>query len=107
MASVKNFQLIHSTPMNATRARPISPSSMGFRPETDIIFQMGKVCSIMYKCILCALWRWWRISVCFTSYRLTGVVQITNECFNVDFKHPLSMLQAFAIAVSRWVLYGN
>jgi hypothetical protein len=31
------------------------------------------------------------------------VMQISEDCFNMDFKHPLSMLQAFAIAVSRYV----
>jgi len=67
VASVKNFQLIHSLPTNVSKAH--APE---VRHEDDIIFQMGK---------------------------------ITDECFNMDFKHPLSMLQAFAIAVSRLVFF--
>ena len=43
IASVKNFQLIHSTPVHAQTqpSRPLSPAA--FRADTDIIFQMGKV----------------------------------------------------------------
>jgi len=64
VASVKNFQLIHSPPMNTSHGH-----APRIRPDDDIILQMGK---------------------------------ITDECFNMDFKYPLSMLQAFAIAISRF-----
>ena len=62
VASVKNFQIVKSTPQDS--ASPQVPDS-----EQDWLLQMGKT---------------------------------TEDCFNMDFKQPLSLLQAFAVCVTRF-----
>ncbi|CAM9705836.1 unnamed protein product, partial [Phaeothamnion confervicola] len=74
-ASVKNFQLIKSTPENSlNRLRYYSEADGRFEDSADdapraVLLQMGKV---------------------------------GKNCFNVDIQHPLSPLQAFAICLSRF-----
>jgi hypothetical protein len=31
-------------------------------------------------------------------------LQTTEDCFNMDYRYPLSLLQAFAICIARYVL---
>ena len=62
VASVKNFQVVKSTPQDSTT--PQAPDS-----EKDWLLQMGKT---------------------------------TEDCFNMDFKQPLSLLQAFAVCITRF-----
>jgi hypothetical protein len=83
VASVKNFQLLYSTPSNDSSSRNAMTWSTEGRDE-EIILQMGKVGR----------------GIVFSS-PLIHREQITGECFNMDFKYPLNMLQAFAISVSR------
>ncbi len=78
IASVKNFQIIHSTPttqQNMTAYEENYPqhifddSGTTSVPQEHVLLQMGKV---------------------------------GQDCFNVDFQHPICMLQAFAICLSRF-----
>jgi hypothetical protein len=41
-----------------------------------------------------------------TSHCLSLVIypQTTEDCFNMDYRYPLSLLQAFAICIARYVL---
>jgi hypothetical protein len=64
VASVKNFQLVESTPNQVVATDMIQTDF-----DKEYILQMGKT---------------------------------TDDCFNMDFKHPLSVLQAFAICVARF-----
>ena len=75
MASVKNFQLIASPPVEAHQKKKFYESQYGKgmnRDETahqPVILQMGKV---------------------------------GKNCFNMDYQFPMSMFQAFAICVARF-----
>ena len=64
VASVKNFQLVESTP-----AQVVTTDMLQIDADKDYILQMGKT---------------------------------TEDCFNMDYKHPLSLLQAFAICIARF-----
>jgi hypothetical protein len=77
--SVKNFQLVHSQPLERdkyrdayVRAHPSflydDEGTMSV-PQEHVILQMGRV---------------------------------AEHCFNMDFQYPLSMFQAFAICISRF-----
>ena len=76
LASVKNFQLIMSTPESASRddkgtggGSPRDPNLFDNEEANRFILQLGKS---------------------------------TGDCFNMDYKHPLSMFQAFAICIARF-----
>lgn len=64
VASVKNFQLVESTPADAVTTDMLQTDA-----DKEYILQMGKT---------------------------------TEDCFNMDYKHPLSLLQAFAICIARF-----
>ena len=64
VASVKNFQLVESTP-----AQFVTTDMLQTDADKEYILQMGKT---------------------------------TEDCFNMDYKHPLSLLQAFAICIARF-----
>ena len=66
MASVKNFQLVHSAPQEL---QGDGKKAQELDSEKEYILQLGKT---------------------------------TEECFNMDYRHPLSMLQAFAICIARF-----
>jgi hypothetical protein len=66
MASVKNFQLVHSTPQEL---QGDGKKAQEQDSEKEYLLQLGKT---------------------------------TEECFNMDYRHPLSMLQAFAICIARF-----
>ncbi|OQR82006.1 tubby [Thraustotheca clavata] len=77
--SVKNFQMVHSQPLDQDRYREAyiqaHPSyhyddeGTVSVPQEHVLLQMGRV---------------------------------GHNCFNMDFQYPLSMLQAFAICISRF-----
>ncbi|KAH8098781.1 hypothetical protein JL720_1747 [Aureococcus anophagefferens] len=76
MASVKNFQLVKSSPVeDHMKKEYFAPGGEGARenPNPDaaqpIILQMGKV---------------------------------GKNCFNMDYQFPMSMLQAFATCIARF-----
>lgn len=64
VASVKNFQLVESTP-----AEVVTTDMLQIDADKEYVLQMGKT---------------------------------TEDCFNMDFKNPLSLLQAFAICIARF-----
>lgn len=37
-----------------------------------------------------------------TPLRSCTLSQTTEDCFNMDYRYPLSLLQAFAICIARW-----
>ncbi|EQC37630.1 hypothetical protein SDRG_05223 [Saprolegnia diclina VS20] len=77
--SVKNFQMVHSQPLDQDRYRDAYIAAhAGYHyddegtvsvPQEHVLLQMGRV---------------------------------GQNCFNMDFQYPLSMLQAFAICISRF-----
>ncbi|KDO15929.1 hypothetical protein SPRG_18535, partial [Saprolegnia parasitica CBS 223.65] len=77
--SVKNFQMVHSQPLDQDRYREAYIAAHpGYHyddegtvsvPQEHVLLQMGRV---------------------------------GQNCFNMDFQYPLSMLQAFAICISRF-----
>ncbi|OQR94936.1 tubby-like protein [Achlya hypogyna] len=77
--SVKNFQMVHSQPLDQVRHRDtyiqLHPSyhyddeGTVSVPQEHVLLQMGRV---------------------------------GQHCFNMDFQYPLSMLQAFAICIARF-----
>ncbi len=75
VASVKNAQFVESIPI--TRLEENEPNTL---PSV-----MGP---IMQKADV-------------EQEFLLQLGKTTEDCFNMDFRHPLSLLQAFSIAVSR------
>jgi len=67
MASVKNCQLVESSPANAGASTAVGPIKAD--QDKEFKLQLGKT---------------------------------TEDCFNMDLRHPLSLLQAFAISISRF-----
>eukprot|EP01035_Chromulina_nebulosa_P022580 gene22580-29238_t len=65
VASVKNCQLVESSPAMSTTTGVVPKADQ----DKEFKLQLGKT---------------------------------TEDCFNMDFRHPLSLLQAFAISVSRF-----
>lgn len=63
--------------------------------EKDFVLQLGKVSTVDHLS-----------SVCFHDdnlFILHLCVQTTEDCFNMDYRYPLSLLQAFAICIARYV----
>eukprot|EP01042_Synura_sphagnicola_P003811 gene3811-4762_t len=76
MASIKNFQLVESSPLRVRAQRGVAGGNSYFQrsvepteeQEREVVFlQLGKA---------------------------------TEQCFNLDYRYPLTMVQAFAIAIS-------
>ena len=78
IVSVKNFQLIHSVPSDDTM-------TTAYEAENAEYFFIDEGTSSVP-----------------TQYVLLQMGKVGRDCFNVDFQHPLSMLQAFAICLSRF-----
>lgn len=76
--SVKNFQLVHSEPTNELmrdKYRKLHP---------EYVYEDQGTVSLPQEHVLLQLGK------------------VGKDCFNMDFQYPLSMLQAFAICLSRF-----
>jgi hypothetical protein len=76
--SVKNFQLVHSIPANEQfqdKYRVLHP---------EYAYQDQGTVSLPQEHVMLQLGK------------------VGKDCFNMDFQYPLSMLQAFAISLSRF-----
>lgn len=76
--SVKNFQLVHSEPLN----EDLNPQYRKLYP--DYVYDEQGTVSLPQEFVLLQLGK------------------VGKDCFNMDFQYPLSMLQAFAISLSRF-----
>ena len=93
MASVKNCQFVCSDPVNPTDRGSASAVNNLLMSEQqrvadadkNYLLQLGKVPFEKKYCIVSKLF----------------YEQTTEDCFNMDFRYPLSLLQAFAICIAR------
>ncbi|OWZ17540.1 hypothetical protein PHMEG_0008505 [Phytophthora megakarya] len=76
--SVKNFQLVHSEPTNEQMRDQYRKS------YPDFVYDDQGTVSLPQE------------------YVLLQLGKVGKDCFNMDFQYPLSMLQAFAISLSRF-----
>ncbi|GLD99641.1 hypothetical protein PINS_up008367 [Pythium insidiosum] len=76
--SVKNFQLVHSEPTNDAFKDKYR------KLHADFVYEDQGTVSLPQEFVLLQLGK------------------VGKHCFNLDFQYPLSMLQAFAIALSRF-----
>ncbi|KAJ0395451.1 hypothetical protein P43SY_007776 [Pythium insidiosum] len=76
--SVKNFQLVHSEPTNDAFKDKYR------KLHADFVYEDQGTVSLPQEFVLLQLGK------------------VGKHCFNMDFQYPLSMLQAFAIALSRF-----
>lgn len=76
--SVKNFQLVHSEPTT----EPMRDKYRKLHPE--YVYEDQGTVSLPQEHVLLQLGK------------------VGKDCFNMDFQYPLSMLQAFAISLSRF-----
>ncbi|KAI9985883.1 hypothetical protein PInf_024666 [Phytophthora infestans] len=76
--SVKNFQLVHSEPTNEQMREQYR------KTFPDFVYDDQGTVSLPQE------------------YVLLQLGKVGKDCFNMDFQYPLSMLQAFAISLSRF-----
>ncbi|KAL3666420.1 hypothetical protein V7S43_008671 [Phytophthora oleae] len=76
--SVKNFQLVHSEPTNEQMREQYR------KAYPDFVYEDQGTVSLPQEHVLLQLGK------------------VGKDCFNMDFQYPLSMLQAFAISLSRF-----
>ncbi|KAG3017700.1 hypothetical protein PC121_g9686 [Phytophthora cactorum] len=76
--SVKNFQLVHSEPTNEQMREQYR------KAYPDFVYDDQGTVSLPQE------------------YVLLQLGKVGKDCFNMDFQYPLSMLQAFAISLSRF-----
>ncbi|KAK1933836.1 Tubby protein [Phytophthora citrophthora] len=76
--SVKNFQLVHSEPTNEQMREQYR------KAYPDFVYEDQGTVSLPQE------------------YVLLQMGKVGKDCFNMDFQYPLSMLQAFAISLSRF-----
>ncbi|KAE8878191.1 hypothetical protein PF005_g6621 [Phytophthora fragariae] len=76
--SVKNFQLVHSEPTNEQMRDQYR------KAYPDFVYEDQGTVSLPQE------------------YVLLQLGKVGKDCFNMDFQYPLSMLQAFAISLSRF-----
>jgi hypothetical protein len=103
MASVKNMQLVQSDPLNnyPTTASAVQEEMLRRDGELEFSLQLGKVSEKNgFKLYFCRLNNLSFFSLSF--FLSIYLFQTTEECFNLDYRGPLSLLQAFAICIARF-----
>ena len=76
--SIKNFQLVHSRPTDSTMGKDYE------KYNSEYAFEDAGTMSVPPEHVILQMGK------------------VGSDCFNVDFQYPLSMLQAFAICLSRF-----
>jgi len=77
-ASVKNFQVVHSQPTNTELREAYIQHNAGYLYDDEGTMSVPQ------------------------EHVLLQMGRVGQNCFNMDFQYPLSMLQAFAICLSRF-----